>query len=128
MPATKQQGRWFGRAPMWKLGLRSRAGRKDSLSFGQKLSRLATRLREKEWQRYGATVFAGKLAGLGVTLLIMAAVGSLFFAKVYAADTVMKAADVVNPVNTAWTLIAAFLVFGMQVGVHYAGGRLLQIA
>ena len=28
----------------------------------------------------------------------------------------MKAADIVNPVNTAWTLIAAFLVFGMQVG------------
>jgi Amt family ammonium transporter len=24
--------------------------------------------------------------------------------------------DVVNPVNTAWTLVAAFLVFGMQVG------------
>ena len=28
----------------------------------------------------------------------------------------VKAADVVNPVNTAWTLVAAFLVFGMQVG------------
>ena len=28
----------------------------------------------------------------------------------------VKAADVVNPVNTVWTLVAAFLVFGMQVG------------
>ncbi len=28
----------------------------------------------------------------------------------------VKAKDIVNPVNTAWTLIAAFLVFGMQVG------------
>jgi Amt family ammonium transporter len=27
-----------------------------------------------------------------------------------------KAADIVNPLNTVWTLIAAFLVFGMQVG------------
>ncbi|HET7346014.1 MAG TPA: ammonium transporter, partial [Acidobacteriaceae bacterium] len=90
--------------------------RRDSLSFGQKVSRLATRLREKEWQRYGATLLAGKVSGVAITLLIMSCIGSLFFAKVYAADTVMKAADVVNPVNTAWTLIAAFLVFGMQVG------------
>jgi len=35
---------------------------------------------------------------------------------VHAADAQVKAADVVNPVNTLWTLLAAFLVFGMQVG------------
>ena len=40
----------------------------------------------------------------------------MFFSHVLAADAEVKAADVVNPVNTAWTLIAAFLVFGMQVG------------
>ena len=28
----------------------------------------------------------------------------------------MKATDIVNPINTVWTLVAAFLVFGMQVG------------
>jgi Amt family ammonium transporter len=28
----------------------------------------------------------------------------------------LKGNDIVNPVNTAWTLVAAFLVFGMQVG------------
>jgi Amt family ammonium transporter len=61
-------------------------------------------------------MLAGKVAGVGLTLLIMAAVTGIFFAKVMAADTTVKAADVVNPVNTAWTLIAAFLVFGMQVG------------
>ena len=61
-------------------------------------------------------MLAGKLAGVGLTLLIMAGVTGLFFAKVYAADSTLKAADVVNPINTAWTLIAAFLVFGMQVG------------
>jgi len=87
-----------------------------SLSFSQKLSRLGERLRQPMWQRYGATVLVGKLAGVGLTLLIMAGVASVFFAKVYAADAPMKAADIVNPVNTAWTLIAAFLVFGMQVG------------
>jgi Amt family ammonium transporter len=35
---------------------------------------------------------------------------------VFAADPTLKGNDIVNPVNTAWTLIAAFLVFGMQVG------------
>jgi ammonium transporter, Amt family len=84
-----------------------------SLSFSQKLSRLAERLRQPMWQKYGATVLAGKLAGVGLTLLVMAGITGIFFAKVYAADTPMKAADIVNPVNTAWTLIAAFLVFGM---------------
>jgi Amt family ammonium transporter len=61
-------------------------------------------------------VLVGKLVGLGLTLLIMAGVTTIFFAKVYAADAPLKAADVVNPINTAWTLIAAFLVFGVQVG------------
>src|SRR3984893_17644556 len=48
----------------------------------------------------------------------MAVVSAAFFAHVYAqtAAPEVKAADVVNPVNTAWTLVAAFLVFGMQVG------------
>jgi len=33
-----------------------------------------------------------------------------------AADPVLKGNDIVNPINTVWTLVAAFLVFGMQVG------------
>ncbi len=90
--------------------------RRGSMSFAEKLSRLGTRLHDREWRRYGATLLLGKVAGVGSALLIMAAVTGVFFAKVLAADTVLKAADIVNPVNTAWTLIAAFLVFGMQVG------------
>ena len=96
--------------------MRSIVRRGESLSFAQKLSRLGTRLRESRWRQYGATMLFGKLAGVGLTLLIMAAVTGVFFAKVYAADAPMQAASIVNPVNTAWTLIAAFLVFGMQVG------------
>jgi len=87
-----------------------------SPTFTQKLSRFAERLRDREWRRYGATLLAGKMLGVGTTLLIMAAVTGLFFTKVLAADTTVKAADLVNPINTAWTLIAAFLVFAMQVG------------
>ena len=89
---------------------------RKKLSLSEKLSRLAVRLRAPEWRRYGKLLFAGKLMGVGLTLVVMAAMSYLVFGRVYAADAEVKAADVVNPVNTAWTLIAAFLVFGMQVG------------
>jgi Amt family ammonium transporter len=87
------------------------------LSLSQKFSRLAGRLREPEWRRYGGTLLGGKMLGIGLVLVIMAAVSTIFFAHAYAqAAPEVKGADVVNPVNTAWTLVAAFLVFGMQVG------------
>jgi Amt family ammonium transporter len=82
----------------------------------QKLSRLSVRLRDPEWRRYGRLLLAGKALGIGLVLLIITVVSGVLFSHVLAADAEVKAADVVNPVNTAWTLIAAFLVFGMQVG------------
>jgi len=81
--------------------MKSIAQRRESLSFSEKISRLATRLREPNWQRYGATLLIGQLAGVSLTLLVMAAVSGLIFAKVYAADSPVKAADIINPVNTA---------------------------
>src|SRR3954469_11220621 len=92
-----------------------RNGRKK-LSFARKFSRLAVRLRDPEWRRYGKLLLAGKAIGVGIVLLTIAVVGGLFFGRVYAADAEVKAAAIVNPINTVWTLIAAFLVFGMQVG------------
>ena len=88
------------------------------LSLSQKFSRLGRRLKNPEWRRYGGTLLGGKLLGLGVVLLVMVVVSGLFFTTVHAQSGTpeVKAADVVNPVNTAWTLVAAFLVFGMQVG------------
>ncbi len=90
----------------------------NRLSLSQKVSRLRLRLHDAQWRKYGRTVFFGKMMGLGLVLLLMVVVSGLFFARVHAqaAAPEVKAADVVNPVNTAWTLIAAFLVFGMQVG------------
>ncbi|WP_228370697.1 ammonium transporter [Candidatus Korobacter versatilis] len=77
---------------------------------------MATRLRDPEWRRYGATVAAGKAIGISVVMLAMVVITGLFFTTALASDTAVKAADIVNPINTVWTLIAAFLVFGMQVG------------
>ena len=95
------------------------ARREKRLSIAEKFSRLRLRLRQPEWRRYGGTMLAGKVLGVGIVLAIMAVVTGLFFTHVYAqtaAAPEVKASDVVNPVNTAWTLVAAFLVFGMQVG------------
>jgi Amt family ammonium transporter len=86
------------------------------LSFAQKLNRLAVRLRDPEWRRYGKLLVAGKATGVALVLLIITVVSGLFFSHALAANAEVKAADVINPLNTLWTLIAAFLVFGMQVG------------
>jgi ammonium transporter, Amt family len=86
------------------------------LSFSQKFSRLKMRLRDSEWRRYGTTLLAGKAAGIGIVLLLITVITGLIGVKVLAAPPDVAAADIVNPINTVWTLIAAFLVFGMQVG------------
>src|SRR5450432_2511241 len=89
--------------------------KKQSLSH--KIARLRSRLREKEWRRYGALLLIGKLSGIGMLVLAMAFLNpGLLGSRVFAADPVLKGNDIVNPINTVWTLIAAFLVFGMQVG------------
>src|SRR5271167_2615533 len=89
---------------------------RQKLSLANRLSRLVVRLRDPEWRRYGKLLLLGKALGVAVVLLVIAVVSGLFFGRVYAADAEVKAADLVSPINTVWTLIAAFLVFGMQVG------------
>jgi ammonia channel protein AmtB len=100
------------------LSVRRYFTRKKGVRVPQgKVSRLRDRLKNPEWRRYGLVLLGGKMAGLA--LVIAAAFyfnPGLFGHKVFAADAVLKGNDIVNPVNTAWTLIAAFLVFGMQVG------------
>jgi Amt family ammonium transporter len=86
------------------------------LSLSEKFVRLRTRLKDSEWRRYGTLLLAGKALGVLAVLLIITVTTGLFFSVVHAADAEVKAADIVNPLNTVWTLIAAFLVFGMQVG------------
>jgi hypothetical protein len=86
-------------------------------SFAERISRFGLRLRDPEWRRYGALLLAGKLIGIAVLLaIIVFANQAMVGTGVLAADAEIKASDVINPLNTVWTLLAAFLVFGMQVG------------
>ena len=87
------------------------------LSLAQKVSRLRARLRDSEWRRYGALLLAGKVTAIGLLILAMAFLNpDLVGFRAFAADPQLKGNDIVNPINTVWTLVAAFLVFGMQVG------------
>src|SRR5262249_28590836 len=85
------------------------------LSLFEKANPLAGRLREPEWRRYATLLFGGKAVGIAL-ILMLAAIAVMVGGHVYAAEAEVKASDIVNPINTVWTLIAAFLVFGMQVG------------
>src|SRR5262249_11098455 len=90
----------------------------EKLKLSAKLTRLAGRLQDPEWRRYGYIPMAAKAIGLVVVLGIVLLATSLLGSHGASADdgATLAATDIVNPVNTAWTLIAAFLVFGMQVG------------
>ena len=84
---------------------------------GTRLARWKERLNSPEWRQYGAVLLAGKVAGLAILAGVVYYFNpGLFGHRVFAADAVLKGNDIVNPVNTMWTLVAAFLVFGMQVG------------
>ena len=90
--------------------------RARKISLSEKISRLRVRLRNPEWRRYGKLLFAGKAIGIALVLGVIGVTSILIGGHAFAADPDLKGNDIVNPVNTAWTLIAAFLVFGMQVG------------
>ncbi len=58
-----------------------------------------------------------KAGAIGLLLLVGILLNpDLIGFRTFAADPNLKGNDIVNPINTVWTLIAAFLVFGMQVG------------
>src|SRR6266540_2787991 len=89
---------------------------KKRLTFSQKISRLRGRLRDREWRRYGWLLLIGKATGVALLIAGVASLPDLLGLHAFSADGEVNANDIVNPLNTVWTLLAAFLVFGMQVG------------
>jgi Amt family ammonium transporter len=87
------------------------------------MSTLRIRLRESiqdpHMRRSFGAYFGGKLIGLGAVLAAIYGITWYFGTQLGASvlrDTAVKAGDIVNPVNTVWTLVTAFLVFFMQAG------------
>jgi Amt family ammonium transporter len=102
------------------------------LSLANKFSRLGGRLRDPEWRRFGRNLLLGRFLGLlclPVAILALQFVvhllsGTTAYAQAAAAVAPVLPADlidqvknpVINPINTMWVLLGAFLVFGMQAG------------
>ncbi len=82
-----------------------------------RVARLRERLSDPEWRRYGYLLVGGKVLGIALMFGVMALVTSVIGTDVRADDApALTGNDIVNPINTVWTLVAAFLVFGMQAG------------
>src|SRR5689334_9423916 len=58
----------------------------------------------------------GKMLGVATLMAAIFALMNVTGSTVHAEDVVLKGNDIINPINTVWTLVAAFLVFGMQAG------------
>jgi len=72
--------------------------------------------RSEKW-KLGSTIFVGKMIGLGLVFLAMIFLPGILGtpAQAQTGYTAHETA-MVNSINTVWTLVAAFLVFGMQAG------------
>jgi Amt family ammonium transporter len=79
------------------------------------LKTFIARMRESESRRLFAKILAGKLIGAALIVAVISLVSAYVFQKASAEDAAVVPAYI-NPINTMWTLIAAFLVFFMQAG------------
>jgi Amt family ammonium transporter len=84
------------------------------------LTRLKEALGQPESRRYFGVYLAGKMLGLmaviGIAYFFMKFVGDKAFAQDAATPPPLTGDDIVNPINTVWVLVTAFLVFFMQAG------------
>jgi Amt family ammonium transporter len=82
----------------------------------RELRKLPGLLRDADARKVLYAIVAGKGIGLALLVFGIAAVGDLFDHSAHAADAIPVHSECVNPLNTVWTLSAAFLVFFMQAG------------
>ena len=82
----------------------------------EKFGRLASRMRQPEWRRYAYLVLLGKATAVAILFACFALFTAFAGGAAHADDPVLKGNDIVNPINTLWVLLAAFLVFAMQTG------------
>ena len=88
------------------------------------ITTLRVRIKDRERQKAFAAYFTGKMIGLGLVVLGLWAISWYFSTKAGASmlgqtAPAVKPDDIVNPVNTMWVLVTAFLVFFMQAGFMF---------
>ena len=83
--------------------------------MGTTWGRLRANMRDPSGRRNAVTLVAGKMIGVAIVLFL---IHSLMPGTAHAQDGSATPDPVasINAINTAWVLIAAFLVFAMQVG------------
>src|SRR5262249_16228545 len=77
-------------------------------------SRFMTNIKDPNGRKNAVVLLAGKLLGVAIVLVLMTTIFPITAA--HAQDGAPDATAQINAINTSWTLIAAFLVFCMQVG------------
>src|SRR4051812_44450686 len=77
---------------------------------------LLVRFRQPERQKLFVTVLAAKLLGVIALVALVKGISLYFGTPALADDATPPVPAYVNPLNTMWTLVAAFLVFFMQAG------------
>ena len=77
---------------------------------------LRRRLADGRTRKLIATIFAGKMIGVIAVLFAVNQIVGLIDTPASAQTVTHQANDLVNPVNTIWVLVTAFLVFFMQAG------------
>jgi Amt family ammonium transporter len=88
-----------------------------SLERGQFFTRLSENMSKPKNWKLGFTILAGKMIGLAIVILGMMIIPGMISTPAMAADVYTPhETSVINSLNTVWTLVAAFLVFGMQAG------------
>lgn len=83
--------------------------------MGSTYGRIRTNFKNPMMRRNVALLMGGKMIGLGMVLLLIHSVMPGIASAQDGSDAPDPVASI-NAINTAWVLIAAFLVFGMQVG------------
>src|SRR5580698_5627836 len=84
------------------------------------LQRIMDRWRQKEYRRYFGLFLGAKIMGVLLCLAIIKGATFFLFNPALADDAAAAPTPAyINPINTMWTVIAAFLVFFMQAGFMF---------
>jgi Amt family ammonium transporter len=92
--------------------------------FQRLIERFKDRWRRREYRRFFVAFLGAKIAGVLLCLAIIKGITTYFFTPALAEEAAAAAAAAappayINPINTMWTVIAAFLVFFMQAGFMF---------